>query len=50
MTDRKYTAVKEVYEYGDEVRLPRKAVESEVNYYENKVVVFYLEHDGSSVV
>ena len=50
MSDRQYRAVKEEYCYGEELNLPRKAVELEVNYYEEKVVVHYLEHRGDSVV
>lgn len=50
MGDRQYRAVREVYDYGEEFELPRKGVELEVNYHDDKVVVHYLEHKGSSVV
>ena len=50
MSDRQYRAVKEEYHYGEEFDLPRKGVEMEVDYHDEKVVVHYLEHEGESVV
>ena len=50
MSDRLYRAVRKEYQYGEEIELPRKAVELEVDYHDEKVVVHYLNHEGSSIV
>jgi len=49
MGNRTYRAVKEEYNYGEHFELPRKGVEMEVEYYDEKIVVHYLKHTESSV-